>query len=104
MLGDKGCEPARQSMRAHDAPGRDGQLTAFEGEIARAQLLDLNDILDDTHRKLAERRADVGQLHIAAYPLEQRQPEGRFEATPPSADRALGETERLSARGDVLAF
>ncbi len=104
MVGDEGREPARQPMRAHDAPGRYRQLTALKGEIARSELLDLAHVLEDTHRKLAERATDIGELHVATHPLEQRQPERRLEATDHAADRALGEAERLGGGGDVLAL
>ena len=104
MLGDEGREPARESVRAHDAPGRHRQLTALEGEIAGPELLDLAHVLEDPHRELAERPTDVGELHVATHPLEQRQPEGRLEAADDAADRALGEAECLGSGGDVLAL
>ena len=85
-------------------PGRYGQLAALEGEVPGAQLLDLAHILEDAHRELAERAADIGELHVATHPLEQRQTERGLEAAHHAADRSLGEAERLGGGGDVLAF
>ena len=104
MLGDKGREPSREAMRAHDASCRNRQLTALEREVAGAQLLDLAHILEHANSELAQGPADVGELHIPAHALEQREPEGGFETPHHTADRSLGEAERFGGRGDVLAL
>ena len=104
MVGDKGRQPARQAMRTHDAPCRNGQLTTLEGEIPDAQFLDLSDVLEHTHRELPERPADIGELHVASHALQQGQTERGLETPHHTTDRALRETERLSGCGHVLAF
>ena len=104
MVGDEGREPLRQSMRPHDASRRDGQLTALEGEVTGAQLLDLAHVLEDTNSELAKRTADIGELNVPTHALEQRETEGGFEAAHHPADRSLGEAERLGGGRHVLAF
>src|ERR1700722_7163794 len=104
MVGDKGRQPARQAVRPHDAPRRDGQLTALEGEIPDTQFLDLADVLEHTYRELPERAADIGELHVAANALEQWQTKRGLETAHHPTDRALRESECLSSRGHVLAF
>ena len=104
MFGDEGREPAGQPVRAHDASGGDGELTALEGEVAGAQLLDLADVLEHADGELAQGPADIGELHVATHPLQQRQPEGCLEAAHHAADRSLGEAECLGRGGHVLAF
>src|ERR1019366_7768004 len=76
----------------------------LEREVSGSQLLDLTDVLEDAHGELAERTPDIGELDVAADPLEQREPERRFEATNHATDRSLGEAERLGGSGDVLPF